>query len=169
MALSSLSRLSRTLSALGVALLLATPDAARAQRSESLAIVVNRSNPTDDVSLAELRRIFRGQRSRWPSGRRITLLMRDGASPERSALLRLLYGLSEQDYRRGFIQAVFSGEASDAPRMLSSTNGMLRFVFNAPGAVGYVRASEADSTVKVLRVDGRLPGEPGYRLDVALP
>jgi ABC-type phosphate transport system substrate-binding protein len=169
MALSSLSRLPRTLSALGLALFVAMPGAARAQRTEPLAVVVNRANPTDDVSVAELRRIFRGQRSRWPSGRRVTLLMRDGAAPERAALLRFLYGLNEQDYRRGFIQAVFSGEASDAPRMLASANGMLRFVFNAPGAVGYVRASEVDSTVKVLRVDGRLPGEPGYRLEVAAP
>jgi phosphate transport system substrate-binding protein len=159
-------RYSGALVALGVALLAATPGAARAQRTEALAIVVNRSNPTDDVTLAELRRIYRGQRTRWVSGRRVTLLMREGGAPERGALLRSLYDLNEHDYRRGFIQAVFSGEATDAPKTLASSNGMLRFVFNAPGAVGYMRASEVDANVKTLRVDGRLPGDPGYRLQV---
>jgi hypothetical protein len=43
---------------------------------------------------------------------------------------------------------------------------VLRFVFNVPGAIGYARASEVDSTVKVLRVDGLLPGEDGYGLEV---
>jgi len=32
-----------------------------------------------------------------------------------------------------------------------------------PGAIGYVRASDADSTVKILRVDGRLPDDKDYR------
>jgi hypothetical protein len=40
---------------------------------------------------------------------------------------------------------------------------VLKFVFNVPGAIGYVRASDVDSTVKVLRVDGRLPGDKDYR------
>ena len=55
---------------------------------------------------------------------------------------------------------MFTGEAIGAPKMLATTNGVLRFVFNVPGAIGYVRASEVDASVKTLRVDGRLPGEP---------
>lgn len=92
--------------------------------------------------------------------------MRDPGAPERSALLRSLYGLDENEYHRGFLQAIFAGEASDAPRTLASSNGILRFVFNVPGAIGYVRASEVDASVKVLRVDGKMPGDPGYRLAV---
>jgi ABC-type phosphate transport system substrate-binding protein len=142
------------------------PGSVRAQDSEPLAIVVNRSNPLSEISLAELRRLYRGQRSRWSNGRRVTLVMRDPGTPEREAILQTLYGLDEDEYRRGFMQAVFAGEANDAPKILASTNGVLRFVFNVPGAIGYVRASEVDGSVKMLRVDGRLPGEAGYRLEV---
>ena len=110
--------------------------------------------------------VFRGQRTRWSNGRRVTLVMRDPGAPEREAILRSLYGLEEEEYRRSYLQAVFSGEASDAPKTLASTNGVLRFVYNVPGAIGYVRARDADRSVKMLRVDGRLPGEPGYRLAV---
>ena len=142
------------------------PGAIRAQDSEPLAIVVNRSNPLTEISLADLRRLYRGQRSRWSNGRRVTLVMRDPGTPEREAILQTLYGVDEDEYRRGLLQAVFSGEANVAPRVLASTNGVLRFVFNVPGAIGYVRASEVDGSVKMLRVDGRLPGEAGYRLEV---
>jgi ABC-type phosphate transport system substrate-binding protein len=155
------------LGALFLALLAAAPRTSRAQDAEPLAIVVNRNNPLSEISLAELRRLFRGQRSRWSNGRRVTLVMRDPGAPERDAILRSLYGLDEEEYRRTYLQAVFSGAASDGPKTLASTNGVLRFVYNVPGAIGYVRARDADQSVKMLRVDGRLPGERGYRLAVS--
>ena len=142
------------------------PGAARSQDAEPLAIVVNRSNPMSEITLADLRKLYRGQRSRWSNGRRVTLVMRDPGTPEREAILQTLYGVDEDEYRRGFLRAVFTGEANGAPRVLASPNGVLRFVFNVPGAIGYVRASEVDASVKTLRVDGHLPGEAGYRLEV---
>jgi len=153
---------------LGLVVLIAAakPVFVHARDSEPLAIVVNRSNPLTEISLADLRRLYRGQRSRWSNGRRVTLVMRDPGTPEREAILQTLYGVDEDEYRRGFLQAVFTGEANGAPRVLASTNGVLRFVFNVPGAIGYVRASEVDASVKTLRVDGHLPGEAGYRLEV---
>jgi ABC-type phosphate transport system substrate-binding protein len=155
------------LGALAASLFAVAPRAARAQDSEPLAIVVNRSNPLSEISLADLRRVFRGQRSRWSNGRRVTLVMRDPGAPERDAILQSLYGLEEEQYRRTYLQAVFSGEATDAPKTLASTNGVLRFVYNVPGAIGYVRARDVDASVKMIRVDGRLPGETGYRLGVS--
>jgi phosphate transport system substrate-binding protein len=155
------------LGALVLCLLGSTPRVAHTQEGEPIAIVVNRSNPLTEISLADLRRVFRGQRSRWSNGRRVTLVMRDPGAPERGAMLQSLYGLAEEEYRRTYLQAVFSGEASDAPKSLASTNGVLRFVYNVPGAIGYVRARDVDQSVKMLRVDGRLPGEPGYRLGMS--
>jgi ABC-type phosphate transport system substrate-binding protein len=154
------------LGVIALSLLGAAPRVARAQDAEPLAIVVNRNNPLDEISLADLRRVFRGQRSRWANGRRVTLVMRDAGAPERDAIIQSLYGLDEEQYRRTFLQAVFSGETGDAPKTLASTNGVLRFVYNVPGAIGYVRARDVNGNVKTLRVDGRLPGEPGYRLEV---
>jgi len=158
--------LSLALTALMASLFGVAPRAAHAQKSEPLAIVVNKSNPLSEISLVDLRRVFRGQRSRWSNGRRVTLVMRDQAALERQAILQSLYGVAEEDYRRTYMQAVFSGETADAPKTLTSTNGVLRFVYNVPGAIGYVRARDVDASVKTLRVDGRLPGEPGYRLEV---
>ena len=160
-------RLRWLLGALAVALLGTAPCTAQAQESEPLAIVVNRSNPLTEISLADLRRVYRGQRSRWSNGRRVTLVMRDPGTPEREAILRTLYGVAEVEYRRAYLQAIFSGETSDAPKTLVSTHGVVRFVYNVPGAIGYIRARDVDPSVKMLRIDGRLPGEPGYGLEVS--
>jgi len=147
----------------------ATDFAPHARRSpegqaEPIAIVVNRANPVSDISLAELRRLLLGERSRWRNGRRVTIVMREPGTAERSAILRQVLGMSESAFRRHFVQAVFIGDVSDSPRELASSNGVLRFVFNVPGAIGYVRTADADSTVKVVRVDGLAPDDPGYPL-----
>ena len=39
-----------------------------------------------------------------------------------------------------------------------------RIVARLEGAVAYVRASAARPDVKIVRVDGKLPTDPGYRI-----
>lgn len=152
----------------------ASPGAAQgtpmgADPAEDLAIVVNRSNPADSLSLVDLRRVFLGGRTHWSNGRRVTVVMRDPGTPERAAILRRVCRMTEQDFRQHFLQLVFTGQVPDVPRQLSTANGVVRFVFNVPGAIGYVRASEVDMSVKVIRVQGRLPGQAGYDLRVGAP
>jgi ABC-type phosphate transport system substrate-binding protein len=142
-----------------------SPAPAAASGSEqSLAIIVNQSNSVENFSLPELRKIFLGERSHWPNGRRITLVMMDPAQPERKVMLREIYGMNEKDLNSHFIQGVFTGVVFVSPKTLGTPAEVLKFVFNVPGAIGYVRASDVDSSVKVLRVDGRLPDDKDYAL-----
>jgi hypothetical protein len=41
---------------------------------------------------------------------------------------------------------------------------MKRFVREVPNAIGFLDVSAVDGSVKVLRINGKLPGEPGYPL-----
>jgi ABC-type phosphate transport system substrate-binding protein len=136
---------------------------------QSLAIIVNRSNPVFDLSTAELRKIFLGDRSHWPNGRRITLVMREPGEPERACMLRDLYQLSEGDLKNHFLRGLFTGDILVSPKILATAVGVRKFVFNVPGAIGYVRLSDVDDSVKVLRVDELLPDDKGYRLKVEIP
>lgn len=131
---------------------------------DDLAIIVNKTNPTEALTLAELRNVFLAERSRWPNGRKITIAMLDAGNPERDVVLRTIYRMREADFSRNFLRAKFTGETTEEPKLLASPNYMVRFVFNAPGAIGYVRASSLDSSVKVLRIDGLVPGDPGYKI-----
>jgi phosphate transport system substrate-binding protein len=132
--------------------------------SSDLAIIVNKSNPIGDISLAKLRKIFLAEQKYWPNARRVTVVMRESGQAERAAVLRQLYRMSNGDYARYFLHAEFTGEGQGVPKSLSSAAGVRKFVYSVPGAIGYVRADEVDGSVKVLRVDGRVPGEPGYEL-----
>ena len=147
------------------------PDSARAggpapdpAGSGDLAIVVNKENPVESLSLAELRKVFLGERSHWPSGRRITLVMMEPGHPERTTLIRDVCQMNEGDFSRHFLHGVFTGEVFVSPKTLASPLGVRKFIFNVPGAIGYLRASEVDSSVKIIRVDGRLPSDREYGL-----
>ena len=133
---------------------------------EPLAIIVNTSNPVDDLSQPELRRIFLGERSHWPNARRITLVMMEPGQPERKALVTEVCQMNESDFGRHFLQGVFTGEVFVSPKTLASPVGVRKFVFNVPGAIGYLRASDVDSSVKVVRVGGHLPGDKEYSLRI---
>ena len=60
-------------------------------------------------------------------------------------------------------------EALEPPKLLSTATGVLRFVFNVPGAIGYVRASEVDPSVKVVVIDGLAPRTAGYKIKLIAP
>jgi ABC-type phosphate transport system substrate-binding protein len=162
---------------LAVALVLALPLSRTAQaRGDSpesrrnsggtLAIVVNRSNPVDNLSSVELRKIFLGARSHWRNGHRIALAMLDYGQPEREAVLRQIYRMDEDGYRDHFLKGVYRGEVFVSPKTLASPVVMRKFVFNAPGAIGYLRSSDVDGSVKVLRIDGHLPNDKDYSLQI---
>ncbi len=125
----------------------------------SLAIIVNAQNPLNELSIAELRRMLLGDMTRWPDGRKITVVMRDPGQPERDAVLRLVCGMSDQDFTRYLLQAAYRGELQTGPKVLDTPTGMRRFVFNVPGAIGYVRGDEVDGSVKVVRIVGAVPGD----------
>lgn len=133
---------------------------------QSLAIIVNQSNPVEDLSSTELRRIFLGERSHWPNGRRITLVMMQPGEPERDTVLREVCRMSEKDFSNHFLHGLFTGEVFASPKTLATPVGVRKFVFNVPGAIGYLRASDVDASVKVVRIDGLLPGDRDYKIQV---
>jgi len=134
--------------------------------TQPLAIIVNRSNNLDDLALGELRRIFLGERSYWPNGRRITIVMREPGEPERRSMLHDVYQMNESELKNHFLHGLFTGEILVSPKILATAVGVRKFVFNVPGAIGYVRLSDVDGSVKVMRIDEMLPDDKGYKLKV---
>ena len=132
--------------------------------ADSLGIVVNRSNPVENLSFAELRKIFLGEQSHWSNGRRITVVMLEPGKQERQAVLTQIYRMDDKDFNKHFLQGMFTGEVHAAPKTLATPTEVLKFVFNVPGAIGYVRVTEADDSVKVVHVDSRLPGDKDYSI-----
>lgn len=134
--------------------------------SEPLAIVVNRTNPVDNLSSSELRKIFLGSRNYWSNGKRITLVMREPEDPERKAILRDVCGMTEQQFKTHFLRGLYTGEILVSPKTLATPASVRKFIFYVPGAIGYLRMDDLDASVKVVRIDEMFPTDRGYRLRV---
>lgn len=140
------------------------PQQSRTAADDSLAIVVNRSNPVDGLSFLELRKIFLEEQDHWSNGRRVTVVMLEPGKVERQVVLAQIYKMDEKDFNKYFLHSMFTGELHTAPKALASSGEVLKFVFNVPGAIGYLKASDVDDSVKIVRIDSRLPGEKDYAI-----
>jgi len=140
------------------------PAARRSSSWEGIAIVVDRSNPISDISSTELREIFFGDRQWWSHDRPITLVdMRPGTA-ERATVLRSIYGMNERAFEKFLLLKMFRGEMANPPLDSATAKDLKKAISSTTGAIGYLRASDVDDSVKVLRIDGRLPEDDGYLL-----
>jgi phosphate transport system substrate-binding protein len=135
-----------------------------APEDTTLAIIVNKTNPVDNLSLNDLRKIFTSEQETWSNGRKIQVVMREPGQAERDLILRLVCKMNENDYSRSAVQSSFNGDSATPPKLFPTSAGVRRFVSNLPGAIGYMAAKEQDDSVKIIKVEGLLPDQPGYKL-----
>lgn len=129
-----------------------------------VAVVVSKENATDELSFKELVKIFRQERQHWRGSERIYLVMRETGTAEKQIMLERVYKMDEQALKKFWLGKLYRGEISSFPQILGSNEAVKRFVSQVPNAIGLIDASFADPSVKVLRIDGQLPGEQGYAL-----
>ena len=140
-------------------------EAGEVRQAMPVAVIVHEQVPVDELSLSELRRIFRGERLFWHRDLTITLLAPPRGSPERSVLLDKVYERrSEAEYKRFWINKLFDKGGGTAPKITGSPQMSANLVREIPGAIAVVPADRIPRGVKVLRIDGRSPGEAGYPL-----
>jgi hypothetical protein len=129
-----------------------------------VAIVVRPEVPVNDISFADLRRIMLGDRQFWSSNLRVTLLMRSPGTHERDVALKTIYQMSEAQFRQYWIAKVFRAEAASPPRVVYSTEMAAELAMSLPGAVAFVDAAQVPKGLKVLKINGVLPGDKNYPL-----
>ena len=120
----------------------------------AVAFIVNAANPHSEVAIGDLRRMLLGEMTRWSDGQRVTVAMREPGASERNLVLGLICRMDEAEFARYVLHAAYRGESQPGLKQLDTPTGVRRFVFNVPGAIGYVRADEIDPSVKVLKVVG---------------
>lgn len=155
------------MAALFVATLLFAAPAQGAGQANAIpiAVIVHEEVPVDELSLSELRRIFRGERLFWHKDLTITLLAPPRGSREREVLLGKVYEReSEAEYQRFWINKLFDKGGQTAPKITGSPQMSADLVREIPGAIALVPADRIPRGVKVLRIDGRSPDQAGYPL-----
>ncbi len=129
-----------------------------------VAVVVNSDTPVSDLSLSEVRKVFLGDRQYWNSKLPVVLLMRAPVARERDVVLRVIYQMSEEQYKQYWVAKVYRAEVTVAPKVVYSGDMQYELVSAMPGAIALVDTRNIHPGVKVVRVDGMLPGDKGYPL-----
>jgi len=128
---------------------------------KNMAVVVSAGSKLNDVSLADLAKLSKGVQKTWPDGKNFTLVMKDPESPDMRVAAQKLFGAAP-----GEVKALIAklNEARLAVKIVENDEDLLRTVEATPGAVGIIDVYSINSSVKVLRVDGKLPFDLGYAL-----
>ncbi len=147
--------------AIAVLCTLLTASPARAQTTGPIAVIINRHNPEDGLAVEDLRHLYLGVRTAFPNGAPVLLLALPKLTPRfyASALQ-----MSPDEVNRYWIGLVFSGDSAVPPKEIASVITLKRLVARHPGAVGFIPATDADTTVRVDDIEGKRPDDPGYPL-----
>jgi ABC-type phosphate transport system substrate-binding protein len=150
------------------ALLLAlsiSPQVAQAG-GDAIVVIVNASNPVDNLSVGDLKKIYLSDRSRWDTGKSVAPVMPAAGAPERGPFLKAVCGMSDGDFSKYFMQAAFTGKSATPPKEVGGASQVKAAVAASAGAIGFIPASEfhQDAGIKAVKVDGADAGSADYKL-----
>ncbi|MCC6752246.1 MAG: hypothetical protein IT371_31650 [Deltaproteobacteria bacterium] len=128
-----------------------------------LAVVVHPVNPLKELSLAQLKDIFLKTRTQWGLDRAIVVFNAEPLSPLRLSFDKQVLGLSGQAAASYWIDRRIRGLGMP-PKSVGAPSLLVRIVARQRDAIGYVPLDKVAAGVKVLRIEGKAPGEPGYAL-----
>ena len=143
---------------------LAWPSLAQTAHSTDIAVVVHADTPVSDLSLAEVRRVLLGERQYWNSKLPVVLLIRAPVARERDVVLRVIYQMSETEFKQYWVAKIFRAEAASPPKIVYSNDMQLDLVSALPGAIAFVDSRNVRPGMKVIREDGKMPGDKDYAL-----
>jgi ABC-type phosphate transport system substrate-binding protein len=136
---------------------------------DPIVVIVNGSNPVENLTMGELKKLFLSDRSRWDTGKSVAPVMVAAGAPERTAFLKIVCGMNDTDFGKYFLQAAFTGKSATPPKEVSSSQNVKAVVATSPGAIGFVQASDfhgdgSDGGVKSVKIDGLAASDAGYKI-----
>jgi hypothetical protein len=129
--------------------------------SKNIAVIMSAGSKTTDVPLTELVKLCKGTQKAWSDGRSFMLIMRDPNAAEMHTPVQKLFGMAPADLKTAMPKL---NESRQVVKIVDTDEELLRTVEATPGSVGIVDVYSINSSVKVLRVDGKLPFDVGYPL-----
>jgi ABC-type phosphate transport system substrate-binding protein len=127
-------------------------------------IIINKTNPLDNISIEELRAIFKMERKFWKNGKKIILGLVSYQDERSKVINKLIYKMDEGQLKKFWFTKIFRGQLTSAPITLDSLEESIKFVQNNPGSISYTTKSLSLEQVKVLNVNG-FPNTVAYDLD----
>lgn len=124
--------------------------------AKDAALVVSKSSTVTAVHSTEMTKAFKNLPAKWPDGRELVLVVKALSPAEANAIGAKLLGQTPE----------FLSTATDKKRIVvvGSDAEVIKTVSSMPNAIGVVDIYSITGAVNVVKVDGKLPLEPGYLL-----
>lgn len=121
------------------------------ERPRIIAIVTNLSNPTPEVSKAELGRIFLKRHKFWDSGIRCIPIDQSGTSEIRAAFYEQTLGRDQEALKHYWMRETMTGNTRP-PVTVENSITVKKYIEKLEGAIGYIWADEVDGSIQLVHV-----------------
>jgi len=139
-------------------------EAVKETSKTDIAVIVNPINPAESITLTDLRKIFAGDKQSWSGSLSVFVMVRAPQARERDVLLGQVLRMTESEFKQHWVKKVYSGEVQREPLTVFSNGMQLEAVRVEKGGIALINSSDVRQGVKVLKVEGQLPGASGYPL-----
>jgi ABC-type phosphate transport system substrate-binding protein len=119
-----------------------------AQAHDPLVMIVNKANAEAAIGKPEAKKLVLGSTTSWADGKKVVVVLRPQGSPDRAAMMQSLCGMTEAEFTRYEMQAMFTGRVPAKTQDEPSSAAVKAFVKANPGAIGFIHESEVDKDVK---------------------
>ncbi len=141
---------------------LVVSSSAAGKTTETIAVIVNKKNPINNITRVRLREIYLKHRRTWSNGQTIIGINAARNSPLRKSFQLMVMKMTQQQIGAYWVKQSVKGRGR--PPRASASGLARRLVAALPGAIAYVRLRDVDATVKVVNIDKRQPTDAGYHL-----
>ena len=132
--------------------------------ASDVAVVLNKNVKMQSITMSDLVKICKGDTSHWADGQALTLVILDPELPEMKVVVQKIYKLTPAEVRSLFTTANRAATNRHLMTMVDSPAELVRVVASKSGAIGLVDVYSITGAVSVLKVDDKLPLQPGYSL-----
>jgi hypothetical protein len=128
--------------------------------AHDVALVTSKNSRIKVAKAADLEKMIKTMH-KWPDGRDLIVVLSDPSSPEMRIVAQKLLSLRHNGFKKLI-------DVTNQSRMtfwvVSSDDEVLKIVQSDTSAIGLVNVYSINSNVEVLKIDDKLPLEPGYVL-----
>ena len=128
--------------------------------ARDVALVTSRNSRVQVMKAAELTKMIKTTH-KWLDGYDLTVVLTEPSSPEMRVVAEKLLSLTDDEFKK-LIDAANKTRVTFL--VVSSDDEALKALQSNPSAIGLVNVYSINSNVDVLKIDGKLPLEPGYIL-----
>jgi hypothetical protein len=128
--------------------------------ARDVAVVTSKNSRVQVMKATDLTKMIKTTH-KLLDGYDLTVILTDPSSPEMRIVAEKFLSLTTDEFRR----LIDAGNRTRVTFLVvSSDDEVLKTVQSNPSAIGLVNVYSINSNVEVLKIDGKLPLEPGYIL-----